>query len=132
MGTIAEKLAYLQETKEAIRQAIVDMGGEAPESDPFAVYPDLIYNIPPSTELPKGVYTLTTEANDPAMGTVTPGGYVSKGISVTIEATPNEGYVFNGWARYAGKATTPTSISEQKHTFEMSTNVRFVAIFQTA
>ena len=41
MGTIAEKLALLQETKENIRQAITNMGGTVPEGEVFAAYPDL-------------------------------------------------------------------------------------------
>ena len=133
MGTIAEKLAYLRETKAAIRDAITGMGGEVPDNEPFAGYPDCIYNIPPSTELPSGVYTLTVENPTPEAGSVAPAAgsyYVSRKVPVTLTATPSSGYVFSGWSRYAGKATFPTFISDAVHTFAMSTNVRFVANFE--
>ena len=110
MGTIAGKLALLQETKENIRQAIADMGGAVPEGEAFAAYPDCIRSIPPTTELPSGVYTLTMDPPAPEQGSITPaaGSYcVSRRVPVTLTAAPNEGYVFTIWSRYAGKATTP-------------------------
>ena len=45
LGTIAEKLLYLAETKELIRQAIIDKGVGVETSDPFRVYPDKIKEI---------------------------------------------------------------------------------------
>ena len=135
MGTIAEKLALLQETKENIRQAITNMGGTVPEGEVFAASPACIYNIPPTTELPSGVYTLTMENPAPEQGSITPAVgsyYVSRKVPVTLTAEPSGGYVFSGWSRFAGKATMPTFISENPYTFNMSTNVRFVANFEAA
>lgn len=38
MGTLAEKLTYLAQTKAQIRQAIIDKGVEIPENTPFRDY----------------------------------------------------------------------------------------------
>lgn len=130
MGTIAEKLAALQNTKTAIQQAICDMGVEAAENTPFANYPNLILSIPSGSELPEGVYTVTVENSEPDMGSASPGGYVSSGMTVTITAAPNSGYQFTGWARYKGSGRFPTMIDEPSHTFTVTGNVRFVATFE--
>lgn len=45
MGTTAEKLAYLEETKTAIKDAIVAKGVEVPEGTTFRQYADLISGI---------------------------------------------------------------------------------------
>ena len=46
MGTIAEKLAYLAESKEQIRQAIEEMGVSVPSNTPFRQYGEKIEGIP--------------------------------------------------------------------------------------
>ena len=130
MGTIAEKLSALQNTKTAIRQAICNMGVEVAENTAFANYPSMILTIPSGSELPEDVYTVTVENSEPDMGSVSSGGYVSAGMTVTIEATPNSGYQFAGWARYKGSGRFPTMIDEPSHTFSVTTNVRFVAMFE--
>ena len=45
MGTTADKLAYLEETKTAIKNAIVAKGVEVPEGTTFREYADLISGI---------------------------------------------------------------------------------------
>ena len=45
MGTTAEKLAYLTETKTAIKNAIVSKGTDVPEGTTFRGYADLIAGI---------------------------------------------------------------------------------------
>ena len=47
--------------------------------------------------LPKPVYTVTTTANDPAMGTVEGAGTYEEGATATLTATANAGYEFVGW-----------------------------------
>ena len=42
MGTTADKLVYLEETKADIRAALVEKGLDVPESTPFRGYGDLI------------------------------------------------------------------------------------------
>lgn len=61
---IAEKLAYLSGTKEAIRQAITDKGVEVPESLPFRGYADKIgeINTGGGTD-PASVYKATRPAD---------------------------------------------------------------------
>lgn len=135
MGTIAEKLNLLRETKEGIKDAIVEMGGEVPEGEPFSGYPDCILNIPPSSELPSGVYTVTVENPASEKGSVTPAVgsyYVSRKMPITVTAAANSGCQFTGWARYAGKATFPTTISTPVYTYTVTTNVRLVAMFADA
>lgn len=46
MGTTAEKLAYLNDTKTAIKDAIIAKGVEVPEGTTFRGYADLIVAIP--------------------------------------------------------------------------------------
>lgn len=130
MGTVAEKLTALQNTKEAIRQAICGMGVDVTAETPFSGYAAKILSIPSGSELPEGVYTVTVENSEPDMGDVSPGGYVSGGMQVTVTATPHAGYQFAGWARYKGSGRFPTSIDEQVHTFAVTGNVRFVAMFE--
>ena len=45
MGTTAEKLAYLDATKTAIKDAIIAKGTDVPEGTPFRQYADLISGI---------------------------------------------------------------------------------------
>lgn len=129
MGTVSEKLSRLQETKEAVKAAITDMGGTVPENEPFSGYPALIRSIPPVSQLPSGVLTITVENPTPDAGSVTPGGYVSKGMRVNLVATPKTGYEFSGWAKYVGNNKTPTIITKKDYTFAVSGNMRFVAQF---
>lgn len=42
-------------------------------------------------------FTITANANDEAMGTVTGGGVYDDGATCTLTATPNQGYVFVEW-----------------------------------
>lgn len=44
MGTTADKLAYLQGAKEAIREAIESLGGTVPDGLPFRQYASRIRN----------------------------------------------------------------------------------------
>lgn len=45
MGTTADKLAYLQGAKEAIREAIESLGGTVPDGLPFRQYASRIRNL---------------------------------------------------------------------------------------
>ncbi len=76
---------------------------------------------------------VTVEANDPAGGTVTPSGYVSKGMTVTIDAVPNEGYVLESWLQVTPNPPYMKYIwTEEKssYTFEVTSNVNFRANFR--
>ena len=49
MGTIAEKLSYLNDTKIAIKNAIVNKGVAVADTDTFRSYADKINSIPQGT-----------------------------------------------------------------------------------
>lgn len=129
MGTIAEKLAYLQETKEAVKYALIDMGVEVADDEPFYNYPDLIYAIPTSG-IPEGVCKITVESSDASLGTVSPGGYVSKNMDVTICATELGDSVFKEWLCYRGNSMMPISIPKPGYSFTVTEDMRFVASFE--
>lgn len=68
MGTVADKLNLLLNTKAAIRQAIIDKGQDVADADPFSSYPEKILNISarasPTTPLdPVEVYNATRPAD---------------------------------------------------------------------
>ncbi len=130
MGTITEKLAALQDTKNAIRDALTEMGQEVYDDDPFSFYPELIRTMPSGGQLPAGVCTITVESANAAMGTVSPGGAVSSGMTVTIEAEPKAGYAFKQWNRFTGGSMFPTTVTTQSHTFTVAGDARYVAVFQ--
>lgn len=50
------------------------------------------------TSCGKEEYTITVNANDPAMGTVTGGGVYEVNTTATLTATPAEGHVFVSWS----------------------------------
>lgn len=50
MGTLEEKLNYLNETKNLIRQALIAKGVEVPENTPFREYAEKINTIVVSTD----------------------------------------------------------------------------------
>jgi hypothetical protein len=54
MGTIADKLTYLAETKEAIKDKINELGGGMPDETPFRLYPDYITGGSPTPPTPTG------------------------------------------------------------------------------
>ena len=80
-------------------------------------------------------YTITTSATPEAGGTVTPTQQVTVGNDATVTATPNEGYVFDGW--YEGEAqvsedetyTLATVAADHTLTaqFELGANVTLIA-----
>ena len=60
MGTTADKLAYLQGAKEAIREAIESLGGTVPDGLPFRQYASRIRNLAiNSLDVPEGDVQVT-------------------------------------------------------------------------
>ena len=55
-------------------------------------------------------YTVTVEANDNAMGTVTGGGEYTAGETITLTATANSGYRFLNWT-YGSETSTDNPLS---------------------
>lgn len=70
-------------------------------------------------------YTVVVASADTLMGTVsTVGGTYAAGTSLTVTATPNEGYVFAGWL--SGTAIVSTSAT---YTFTVASDVTLTALF---
>ena len=105
MGTTAEKLAYLDATKTAIKNAIVSKGTDVPEGTTFRQYADLISGISTGLsdeDLAKATATpgdvtvgKTFYAGDRTLKTGTSqGGGVLKNVTFTL----NLGLAKMGWA----------------------------------
>ena len=73
---------------------------------------------------PVTTYTIAVSANPSAGGTVTGGGTVNSGTSVTVTATPNSGYTFANWAEGGVQVSTSAS-----YTFNATANRTLVASF---
>lgn len=71
MGTVADKLRYLSDTKIEIRDAIEEKGVAIPDDEPFSVYPDYLTSIETGARLES--VTAYPESED-------------------VEVTPSEGY----------------------------------------
>ena len=68
-------------------------------------------------------YTINVTANDNTMGTVTGGGVYDSASTITITATPNEGYVFVNWND--GNTQNPRTLT-------VTANANFMANFEEA
>jgi hypothetical protein len=67
-------------------------------------------------------YTITVQANDNTMGTVTGGGTYAQGTSITITATPNEGYKFVKWQ---------DNVTEPSRTIIVNKDEAYTATFES-
>ena len=70
--------------------------------------------------------TVAVSASPSAGGTVSGGGVFSSGNSVTVTASPNNGYTFANWTENASVVS-----STARYTFTLSTNVNLTANFVT-
>lgn len=68
-------------------------------------------------------YTINVTANDNTMGAVTGGGVYDSASTITITATPNEGYVFVNWND--GNTQNPRTLT-------VTANANFMANFEEA
>lgn len=75
------------------------------------------------TSCGKEQYTITVNANDAAMGTVTGGGTYDVNSVVTLTATPNEGYEFVAWND--GNTDNPREIT-------VTADAQYTATFQAS
>lgn len=72
-------------------------------------------------------YTVTASIDPSGAGAVTGAGTYRHGTSVTVTATPADGYTFSGWKN--GSTTVSTAAS---YTFTLTGNVTLTAAFATA
>ena len=73
-------------------------------------------------------YTVTATSANTAQGTVTGGGAYAEGASVTLQATPATGYVFDGWYNESDALVD----SAPSYTFTANNNVTLTAKFKVA
>ena len=70
--------------------------------------------------------TVTALVNDAVMGTVTGGGNYREGVTVSLRATPNNGYSFVCWKNSAGEIVSNQAV----YSFVVSGDVTFTAEFE--
>ncbi len=73
-------------------------------------------------------FDIVVETDDMTKGTVTGGGTYNAGDSVTITATPNEGYVFDYWVNQYGTVVS----HDATYTFTAADDITFHACFKEA
>lgn len=116
MGTTAEKLAYLDATKTAIKDAIVAKGVDVPEGTEFREYADKIANI--STGLSDEELVLANATSEKVLN-----GYkfyagndtLKTGTALSTPTSVNSSNLFDGIKAYdnEGNLITGTALSEE-------------------
>ena len=71
-------------------------------------------------------YTVTVTVNNSTMGTVTGAGVYNEGATVTLTATPAEGYNFVAWV------INGDTVTNNPYTFAITSNVTAMAIFEAS
>ena len=108
MGTTADKLNKVLQTKEAIRTAINNKGGTLTETDKFSDYATAIDNIQSGGGEEKSIYVDFLDGD----GTLLKREYLNEGGTATLPDNPNldSNYLtFSGWSN-----TELTNITESK------------------
>lgn len=77
------------------------------------------------TYIPPPNYSVNLSSLPPLGGSTVGSGSYSQGTSVTITASPNEGYTFYGWKENGNLISTSIS-----HTFTITANRTFIAVFE--
>lgn len=75
-------------------------------------------------------YNVTVSASPSQGGTVFGGGSFQNGTSVTVSATPNDGYDFVGWFVKGGDLNYPLS-TDFNYTFTIRENLDLIALFSS-
>lgn len=124
MGTVVDKLNYLNDTKSEIRQAIIDKGVTVEDSDTFRDYADKIRAI--QTGESSGTDTITfnnyvyggIEAN--ASGTVTIDSVVgNKILAIIVNRNEVEPTVSGGWQLIHSHPSYQNTSAGMYHTFRV-------------
>lgn len=87
MGTIADKIEYLNETKTAIKNALINKGATISDTDTFRSYADKINILETDPELQAKTVSITTNGSQ----TITPdGGYDGlSSVAITTNVPPS-------------------------------------------
>ena len=80
--------------------------------------------VPFNITVPAPLYLVAVSASPSADGTVSGGGLISAGSSVTVTATPNSGFSFVNWTQNGSAVSTSAS-----YTFTLNSNTTLVANF---
>lgn len=105
MGTIAEKLTYLEGTKSAIKDAIIAKGVEVTDTDTFRSYAEKIESIEAGGSCESQSKELTITDNGTRV--VTPDeGYLLNQVTVTTNVTTGKPVIPNGISFYGSTWTT--------------------------
>ena len=89
MGTIAEKLDYLKQTKEDIKQALINKDVEVSDTDTFRSYADKINSIKTGIDIESFLgFSSPTTITSYMFGSSTSGGF-SQYLSITAASFPN-------------------------------------------
>lgn len=122
-------ITVLKQTTQQYGSAIVAPHAPAKEGYTFSHWtPDVAAVVPNHDVSYVAVYvetrqnfTISVSSADETMGTVTGGGEVASGSSVTVMAIPNEGYKFVKWSN---------DITENPYTFTATSDINLVAQFE--
>lgn len=123
---IQQLFQSVSEGKALISSAITDKGVETEADATFQTMDENIRAIP-AGGLPEDVYTITLTASEPEGGTVSGGGVVSSGMTITIKANVSDGYNFTGW-----QENGETVSADEEYTFTVDGNRTLVAQFEEA
>lgn len=100
------------------------VAGEGDGSDRVMVTVNADVSPTPIPPIPETKYTITLSVDPQGGGVASGGGQVNEGQSVTVSATPADGYTFSGW-RESGEIVS-TSAS---YTFTVSADRSLTAVF---
>lgn len=123
-GAVSELFTSVSEGKALIASAVTDMGVDTPADASFQTIHDNVLAIETGGSLPDNMHTIALAADPPEGGTVSGGGLVTIGMTVTVSASPGTRYEFKGW-----QADNVVVSVNSEYTFTVSQGVALTALF---